>query len=32
MLRNGDQKGLKKNTVLTSEEIGYLLFLMGKNK
>jgi len=32
MLRNGDQKGLKKSTVLTSEEIGYLLFLMGKNK
>lgn len=32
MLRNDDQKGLKKSTVLTSEEIGYLLFLMGKNK
>jgi len=32
MLRDGDQKGLKKSTVLTSEEIGYLLFLMGKNR
>ncbi|MCU0851706.1 MAG: hypothetical protein MUC90_00400 [Thermoplasmata archaeon] len=30
MLREGDSKALKKNTVFTAEEIGYLLFLKDK--
>jgi len=30
MLREEDQKGLKKNTLFTPEEIRYLLFLKGK--
>lgn len=30
LLRDGDQEGLKKNTVLTAEEIGYLLYLKDK--
>jgi hypothetical protein len=32
MLRVGDAKGLKKNTVFTAEEIGYLLFLKDKTQ
>jgi hypothetical protein len=32
MLRVGDTKGLKKNTVFTAEEIGYLLFLKDKTQ
>jgi len=30
LLREGDQKGLKENTMLTAEEIGYLMFLKEK--
>jgi len=30
LLRDGDQSGLRKNTVLTAEEIGYLMFLKDK--
>jgi len=32
MLREGDVKGLKENTVFTAEEIRYLLFLKDKNQ
>lgn len=32
MLRVGDAEGLKKNTVFTAEEIGYLLFLKDKTQ
>jgi DNA-binding MarR family transcriptional regulator len=30
LLRDGDQSGLRKNTVFTAEEIGYLVFLKDK--
>jgi len=30
LLRDGDQNGLRKNTVFTAEEIGYLMFLKDK--
>ena len=32
MLKDGDAKGLKDNTVFTAEEISYLLFLKQKNQ
>lgn len=32
MLRDGDEKGLRKNTVFTAEEIRYLLFLKNKTE
>jgi len=32
LLREGDQNGLRKNTVLTAEEIGYLMFLKDKTE
>jgi hypothetical protein len=32
MLRDGDRKGLKANTVFTAEEIGYLLFLKDRKE
>ncbi len=30
LLRDGDQEGLRKNTMFTAEEIGYLMFLKDK--
>jgi DNA-binding MarR family transcriptional regulator len=30
LIRDGDQKGLRKDTVFTAEEIGYLMFLKDK--